>query len=47
MSSKRGDSLVAILEVAGVSKGDLEIQAKDNTIGEEGSVITCIPDPTR
>ena len=30
------DSLVAILELAGVNKSDLEIQAKDNTIHISG-----------
>ena len=29
---QQGDNLVAIIELAGVNKSDLEIQAKDNTI---------------
>ena len=33
---QQGDSLVAILELAGVNKSDLEIQAKDNTIHISG-----------
>ena len=33
---QQGDSLVAILELAGVNKSDLEIQAKDNTIRISG-----------
>ena len=28
---QQGDNLVAIIELAGVNKSDLEIQAKDNT----------------
>ena len=32
----QGDGLVAIVEVPGVSKADLEIQAKDNTIRISG-----------
>ena len=33
---QQGDTLIAILEVAGVSKEDLDIQAKDNTIPDLG-----------
>jgi len=33
---QQGDSLVAILEVPGVDKADLEIQAKDNAIRVSG-----------
>ena len=33
---QQGDSLVAILELAGVNRSDLEIQAKDNTIRISG-----------
>ena len=33
---QQGDNLVAILELAGVNKSDLEIQAKDNTIRISG-----------
>ena len=29
---QQGDNLVAILELAGINKSDLEVQAKDNTI---------------
>ena len=33
---QQGDNLVAIIELAGVRKGDLDIQAKDNTIRISG-----------
>ena len=33
---QQGDNLVAIIELAGVNKSDLEIQAKDNTIRISG-----------
>lgn len=33
---QQGDNLVAILELAGVGKGDLDIQAKDNRIRISG-----------
>lgn len=36
---QQGDNLVAILELAGVSKRDLEIQAKDNTIRIAGKKV--------
>ena len=35
---QQGDTLIAILEVAGVSKEDLDIQAKDNTIRISGDL---------
>jgi HSP20 family protein len=36
---QQGDNLVAILELAGVSKGDLDIQAKDNMIRVSGKKV--------
>ena len=33
---QQGDNLVAIIELAGVNKSDLEIQAKDNMIRVSG-----------
>jgi HSP20 family protein len=41
---QQGDSLVAILEVPGVSKDDLEIQAKDNTIRISGKKSFAYPE---
>ncbi len=41
---QQGDSLVAIIELAGVNKSDLEIQAKDNTIRISGKKATSFPD---
>jgi HSP20 family protein len=41
---QQGDSLVAILEVAGVDKGDLEIQAKDNAIRISGKKAIAYPE---
>jgi HSP20 family protein len=41
---QQGDNLVAILEVPGVSKGDLEIQAKNNTIRISGRKNISYPD---
>lgn len=41
---QQGDSLVAILEVPGVSKDDLEVQAKDNTIRISGKKIITYPE---
>jgi HSP20 family protein len=38
------DNLVAIIELAGVSKSDLEIQAKDNTIRISGSKSIVYPE---
>ena len=41
---QQGDSLVAILEIAGVDKGDLEIQAKDNAIRITGKRAITYPE---
>lgn len=41
---RQGDSLVAILEVPGVNKDDLEIQAKDNTIRIYGKKTIAYPE---
>jgi len=41
---QQGDSLVAILEVPGVSKDDLEIQAKDNAIRISGKKSFAYPE---
>jgi HSP20 family protein len=41
---QQGDNLVAILELAGVSKNDLDIQAKDNTIRIAGNKIVAYPE---
>jgi HSP20 family protein len=41
---QQGDSLVAILEIAGVDKGDLEIQAKDNAIRISGKKAIAYPE---
>jgi HSP20 family protein len=41
---QQGDGLVAILEIPGVSKGDLEIQAKDNTIRISGKKAIAYPE---
>ncbi len=41
---QQGDSLVAIIELAGVNKSDLEIQAKDNTIRISGKKAIAFPD---
>jgi len=41
---QQGDSLVAILEVPGVSKGDLDIQAKDNSIRISGKKTVGYPE---
>ena len=40
---QQGDNLVAILEVPGVSKDDLEIQAKDNAIRISGKKSFAYP----
>jgi HSP20 family protein len=40
---QQGDTLVAILEVPGVSKEDLDIQAKDNTIRISGKKVIAYP----
>ena len=44
---QQGDSLIAILEVPGVNKEDLEIQAKDNTIRISGRKNIAYPDGVR
>jgi HSP20 family protein len=41
---QQGDSLVAIIELAGVNKSDLEIQAKDNTIRISGKKAISFPE---
>jgi HSP20 family protein len=41
---QQGDSLVAIIELAGVNKSDLEIQAKDNTIRISGKKTISFPE---
>jgi HSP20 family protein len=41
---QQGDNLVAILELAGVSKGDLDIQAKDNMIRISGKKTISYPE---
>jgi HSP20 family protein len=41
---QQGDNLVAIIELAGVGKGDLEIQAKDNTIRVSGKKQFAYPE---
>ena len=41
---QQGDSLVAILELPGVSKSDLDIQAKDNSIRISGKKTVGYPE---
>src|SRR5438105_10438647 len=41
---QQGDNLVAIVELAGVDKNDLEIQAKDNTIRISGKKDVAYPE---
>jgi HSP20 family protein len=41
---QQGDSLVAIIELAGVNKSELEIQAKDNTIRISGKKSIDYPE---
>jgi HSP20 family protein len=41
---QQGDNLVAIIELAGVNKSDLEIQAKDNTIRISGKKTFAYPE---
>jgi HSP20 family protein len=41
---QQGDNLVAIIELAGVNKSDLEIQAKDNTIRISGRKEIAYPE---
>jgi HSP20 family protein len=41
---QQGDNLVAIIELAGVNKSELEIQAKDNTIRISGKKSFAYPE---
>jgi HSP20 family protein len=41
---QQGDNLVAIIELAGVNKSDLEIQAKDNTVRISGKKEIAYPE---
>jgi HSP20 family protein len=41
---QQGDNLVAIIELAGVNRSDLEIQAKDNTIRISGKKEIAYPE---
>jgi HSP20 family protein len=41
---QQGESLVAIIELAGVNKNDLEIQAKDNMIRVSGKKEVSYPE---
>ena len=41
---QQGDSLVAIIELPGVNKSDLEVQAKDNTIRISGKKAISFPE---
>jgi HSP20 family protein len=41
---QQGDNLVAIIELAGINKSDLEIQAKDNTIRISGKKTISFPE---
>ena len=41
---QQGDSLVAIVELPGVKKSDLDIQAKDNTIRISGKKAVSFPE---
>jgi HSP20 family protein len=41
---QQGDSLVAILEVPGLNKSDLEVQAKDNIIRISGKKAVSYPE---
>lgn len=41
---QQGDSLVAIIELPGVNKNDLDIQAKDNTIRISGKKRISFPE---
>jgi HSP20 family protein len=41
---QQGDNLVAIIELAGVNKSDLEIQAKDGTIRISGKKNVAYPE---
>src|SRR5262245_44866122 len=41
---QQGDTLVAILEIPGVNKDDLDIQAKDNAIRISGRKVIAYPE---
>jgi HSP20 family protein len=41
---QQGDNLVAIIELAGINKSDLEIQAKDSTIRISGKKNVAYPE---
>jgi HSP20 family protein len=41
---QQGDNLVAIIELAGVNKSELEIQAKDNTLRISGKKSIAYPE---
>lgn len=41
---QQGDSLVAVLEIPGVNKDDLEIQAKGNTVRISGKKAIAYPE---
>jgi HSP20 family protein len=41
---QKGDSLVAVVELPGVNKNDLEIQAKDNAIRISGKKVIAYQD---
>ena len=41
---QQGDDIVAIIELPGIDKGDLQIQAKDNTIRISGKKSVEYPD---
>ena len=41
---QQGDNLVAIIELAGVNKSELEIQAKDNTLRISGKKNIAYPE---
>jgi HSP20 family protein len=41
---QQGENLVAIIELAGINKSDLEIQAKDNTIRISGKKAISFPE---
>jgi HSP20 family protein len=41
---QQGDDLLAIVELPGIDKDDLQIQAKENTIGISGKKTVAFPD---
>jgi HSP20 family protein len=41
---QQGENLLAIIELAGVDKNDLQIQAKDNTIRISGKKVAAFPE---